>query len=243
MKKLTFIKFALALLLLLSPLVPLNALAASGNVQQNALANLKDRADREIDRRVTSLTALMSRITDLKRLTAGQKSSFSSQIQANISDLERVKTKIANDSDLAAMRSDVKSITESYRIYLVFIPKIHFLAAIDATASAQTKLGNIATELDGKLKTLAANGADVSHLQADLNDMNARLSDASSQTSALENKLITVTPDGYPGNRTVLVDGKNTMASIRKDLADARADARKIVDGIKSLAAVSQPAQ
>src|SRR5574337_626990 len=48
--------------------------------QQDRITDLKTRAQTEIDRRITALTNLITKINDMKRLTSDQKSSFTSQI-------------------------------------------------------------------------------------------------------------------------------------------------------------------
>src|SRR5260221_6677463 len=91
--------------------------------QEDKMARLKTRAENEIDRRVAGLTKLIDRINGIQRLSADQKTTLVSQLQAEISALNSLKAKIASDTDIATLRTDVQSIVKSYRIYALFIPK------------------------------------------------------------------------------------------------------------------------
>jgi septal ring factor EnvC (AmiA/AmiB activator) len=239
MKYLMKLKKSMVVLFLVSVLLlPAYASAtpkAKAEADQQRVDNLKERANREVERRITTLNKLVSQISSIKKLTPDQKTAFSSEIQKNVSDLSSLKAKIGAETDLATVKSDVKSIVDSYKIFGVFMPKIHLLAAVNKTEQAQIKLSTIATRLETQISTLKTVGKDVAGMEADLAEMKAKLTDAKTKITALQAKIIAVTTDGYPGNKGVLVDGKNDLAEIKKDLATARTDAKKIVNAIKSL--------
>ncbi len=64
--------------------------SGTGQAVQARMDNLKDRANREIDRRVDALGKMVDKISGMKRLTADEKSSFTSQINQNIDDLNNL---------------------------------------------------------------------------------------------------------------------------------------------------------
>src|SRR5260370_39951459 len=91
--------------------------------QTDKIVNLKERAGKEIDRRVASLMKLIDRVNAIKRLSTTQKSTFTAEIQVQITNLNNLKAKIAADTDLPTLRIDVQSIVQSYTIYALFMPQ------------------------------------------------------------------------------------------------------------------------
>jgi hypothetical protein len=240
MKKNIYIikEILLSLLLTILLILPAYTFAApkdNSNAEKQRVDNLKERANREIDRRVASLSKLTSRINLIVRITSEQKTSLISEISKNITELTALKNKVTSDTDLATLKGNVKSIVDSYKIYGVFVPKIHLLITINKTDQAQIKLSDIALKLEDRIKTLKDGGKNVTSLEADLIDMKTNLANAKTKIDALQEKIFAVIPADYPGNKGILVDGKNAMASIRKDLATARQDAGKIVEVIKAM--------
>ena len=143
-------------------------------VLNNKTTNLKDRAAKEIERRLTSLNDLISKINGIKKITDAQKSSFSSQIQTEIVSLNTLKTKIDADTDLTALKTDVQSIIKSYRVYALFLPKINILLAADGLDNLADKLSTIAIKLETKINDAKVKGTDVATLNSLLSNLNSK---------------------------------------------------------------------
>jgi len=203
--------------------------------QSNQISNLKLRANREIDRRIAALNKLTTRITNIKKLSSGDKSTLTSQIQTQITDLTSLKSKVDADTDLATLRSDVKSIVDSYRIFALFIPKIHLLAAADSMSQAADNLTTLAAKLQDRIQKAQAAGNDVTNLNAALSDLQAKVADAKTQYQNAENLVLPLTPDGYPANKAQLDQGRAMVKTGAQDLKTARADAVTIINGLKSM--------
>ena len=202
---------------------------------QQKMTNLRERSDREIDRRVLAMNKLLAKINAFQKIATEQKSAFTAEIQNNITELTTLRTKIAADADLTTMRADAKSIVSSYKTFGVFMPKIHLLATIENANQVRVKLLAVSAKLEAQLEIQSADDKDVLALEANLKEMKVALADAEVEIVALEGRIIAVSTEGYPGNKGILTEGKNSMASIRKDLATARQDAAKIIAGIKAL--------
>lgn len=222
-------------LILISPTYVFAAPKDNAAVEKQRIDNLKERANREIDRRISSLSKLTDKISTIARITDAQKASLNTEIANNVAELTSLKDKIATDTELSVLKNDVKSIVDSYRIYAIFIPKIHLLASVNKTDQAQIKLSEIAVKLEAKIKILKDSGKDVSRLETNLAEMKTNLTNAKTKINTLQEKIISVIPSGYPGNKNVLIDGKNTMALIKKDLASARQNAAQVIAGIKAI--------
>ena len=216
--------------------------AATGAGQKNAAtqaertSSLKKRAGQEIDRRTKSLNDLVKRINSVKKLTGDQKSSFSSQIQTEINNLDALlRTKINGDTDFETLKADVKSIVDSYRVYLLFMPKIHILAASDVLLETADKFSALADKLKTRLDQAQSAGKDVSALQTALVDMRAKIQDAKTQAQNAAAAVTPLTAEGYPGNKATLQSARAMLETARKDLKAARVDVTIIRTGLNSL--------
>jgi chromosome segregation ATPase len=171
---------------------------------EKKVGTLQERADREITRRIASLQKLLEKLNTLKRLSADQKASFTKQIQTEIDNLTALQAKIKANRDPATLKTDVQSIVTSYRIYALFMPKITILSTADRVDTIADQLSTLATKLQGRIDKAKSQGKDVTGLQADLSDMQKKIADAKTQEQNAVTSVTSLTPDGYPGNKTTL---------------------------------------
>jgi chromosome segregation ATPase len=204
-------------------------------IQTQAFDNLKQRADTEIQRRVTSLTELITKINSLKKLSATDKSGFANQIQAQIDSLNTLKTKINADTDLATLRTDVQSIILSYRIYVVYLPQTRMLIAADSMGTTADNLTTLSIKLQTLITASGATGDTLTNLQGLLTDMETNIKNANDSYQSVETEILALTPQGYPGNRTTLMDARAKLKTGLTDIKTARDDAKKIVKILRSL--------
>lgn len=205
------------------------AVASKAAVRQDAvISRLKTRADNEITRRVNALTKLMTRITDVKRLTADQKTNLTSQIQDQINSLNTLKAKIDADSDIATLRTDVQSIVKSYRIFALFIPKTYIIAHADRLLDVTDVLTGIQGKLQTRIDSLKSAGNDTTAMQNLITDMTAKLADAKTQATNAISAVLPLTPDGYPANKATLQSARTMLVAARQDLAAAHKDEQQI---------------
>jgi len=224
-------------------LVPVSADAALG-VSANASSSVnvmtkmdkaKDRANREIDRRVAALNKLNNRVGEMVKVSASEKASLSSSIQAQISILNALKIKIDADTDATVLTTDIKSITSSYRIFLLVIPQGAIIAAADRVET----VADLMTTLSAKLQTrIAATSTIDASATTLLADMNAKVSAAAASAVAAQNEVSALVPDN--GNATVQASNKAALLDARAkikvsvtDLEAARADAKNIIKLLK----------
>lgn len=212
-----------------------NPTAKQAQNQTNRITRLKTRADREIDRRIAALNNLITKINSNNRISASDKSTYISQIQSQISTLSTLKSKIDADTDLDTLKTDVKSIVDSYRIFALFIPKIHILSSADSMSQAADKLTAIAAKLQTKIQAAQAAGGDVTALQSALSDLQTKVTDAKTQYQNAESTITPLTPDGYPANKSQLDSAITMIKTGAQDLKTARADAVTIINGLKSM--------
>lgn len=218
----------------------------TGNQQPNRDANkqaseaqllqkLKERGDKEIARRIAGLNHLMDKINGMSKLTADQKAAFASEVNQNISDLNALKAKIDADTDLQTLKTDIKSIVDSYRIFALVMPQINILGTAERTIEVANKMSTFAGKLQVRITEAEQNGKDVAVLKLALADMQAKITDAQTQATNAEDAVMNLDPSGYPGNRTSLEQGWKDLKTAREDFGAASKDGKKIVEGLKAL--------
>lgn len=165
----------------------------------------RDRADQEIMKRITALNGLINRINAMKKLTASQKSSLTSQLNTEIANLQTLKAKIDGDTDLQTLTADKKSVVDSFRVYALFMPKISILAYAD-------RILDIVNDLKAKNPT---------------GDALTKVNDAQTQAQNAINTVLPLDPSGYPGNKTQLVAARSMLKTANQDVRAAWAEMRK----------------
>lgn len=169
-------------------------------IKTKITAQKKEKAIKEIDRRIESMNKMIEKISPIKRITDAQKSTLISQVKTEIANLTALKVKIQNDTDETTLNTNKKSIVNSYRIYALFIPKMTIIAHADAVL-------NLAELMLSKNPT--------SEAQAKIQEAKTLATGAISTVTAL-------TVDSYPANKTQLEAARKSLQSARLNLAAAR---------------------
>lgn len=218
--------------------------AANTEVVANRIAKAKERATQEIDRRITMLTQGNERVQAMKHVSDAIKSSIASTVTEEISSLNTLKTKIASETELAALREDIASITKSYRIFLLVIPQARITVAADKVKTAATSLSTLAGKLQERITAASAAGVDVSVMNASLADMNAKITDAMAQADAAVAAVASLQPDNgdkavQKANTDALKSAREKLRTGQDDIETARKDAHEIVKALKAAGAGS----
>ena len=216
----------------------INRTTASSSPQ--VIAKLIAQADKEITTRISSLNTLSTRIGQMKNVTAAEISSLTANIQSQITTLTTLKTKIDADTDTTVLRTDLKSITDSIRVYMLVIPQGQIIAASDRLNTIASDLAAVGTKLQTRITAAQTAGKDVTSMQASLTDLNAKVADAQTQSQNAINGVSALLPD--QGNTTTAASNTAALKQARtdiqtgtKDLQAARTDAGNILKAIKAL--------
>jgi hypothetical protein len=192
----------------------------------------KTNANREIDRRVKAMTALMARINNLKKLTNDQKTSLVAQLQKAIDDLTALKAKIAADTDEATLKADKQSIIDLYRVFTVLMPKAEIMAhansLLQTIADANTTTANFQTRWQ-------ASGKDLSSLQPFLTARQAKLAEATTQAQNAIATVSSLQPADSPTNKTSLENARGMLKQSRENLRLAHQELVKANRAFKAL--------
>ena len=160
----------------------------------------KDNANREINRRIESMTKMIAKINIIKRLTAIQKSTLISQVKAEIARLTTLRTKVGNDTDLKTLTTDKKTIINSYKTYAFFMPEMTIIAHADAVL----------------------NLVDLMMTKNPTGEALTKINVAKTLSTGVITSIINLTPEGYPANKAQLQSAKTTLQTARLNLAGAR---------------------
>ncbi len=204
----------------------------------------RTRAAQEIERRIEALTKINVRIGGVTKISDQFKANLNTNIQNQITALTALKVKIDGDTDLNTLKTDVQSITKSYRIFALIMPQTHIAAMADRTATAINIMIGIGNKLQARLTEMQNAGADVSALIATLSDMGAKISDAQAKAQAAVDVTATLVPDDgdkdkMAANKAALTEGRDNLKEAHQDLVDARKYITTILKGIRELSASS----
>lgn len=211
----------------------------------NKIPDIKAKGDNLINDRITKLTSFKNAIDARKRLSATQKQQYDTSITAAITNLNTLKTKIDADTDVATLKTDIKSIFTSYRIYAVVVPQIAEQAAADAMSTSADQLGSLADKLQARITEASNKGNDVTSLNSLLSDMRAKIADAKTQYANADSLISGLTPASFnsdqAGTKNTFMTARTDIKTGRQDLQTALQDAKNIRNGLKALKPSGSP--
>ncbi len=197
------------------------------------------KATEEIDRRITALNELNTRIQAMTKVNDQEKANISAFLQSQVGLMASLKAKIVADADIDTLKTDIKSITESYRVFALVMPQGHMIAVTDAIVATSDSLNILAAKLQARIDAVPA-GKDTTTLATLIADMKAKADDSKVQAQAAVNLIAPLTPDN--GDKTIMeknkkafVDAKAKIKLGSDDIKKSREDAKKIVDMLKKI--------
>jgi hypothetical protein len=216
--------------------------AAGVQMSATAMANAKARAGKELDRRLAALESINTRVQAMQKVTDTFKQNLATTVQTQIAAFGALKTKIDADTDGATLKADVQSITESYRVYALVLPQIRIAAAADRAVTISAMMQTLGTKLAARIQAAGNAGADVTVLNTTLNDLAAKISDASTQAQAAVSVSASLAPDQgdkdkMAANKAALATAREDLKTAGKDINDAQKDIASLITGIKKVEA------
>lgn len=215
--------------------------SAAAQRQSDMLARIIQRADQLISVRLSSLQNLLTRVQGDKRLSTTDKSSLTSDINTTISGLQTLKTKIDADTDETTARTDAKSVITTYRVYMVFEPKIRLLTVIGNLQTTSSNVSSLSGQIQTLITSLQSQGKDTSAAQTALNDLNTQLTAINALLSTDKTLVSNVTVN-TTNPQSVFVQIRKDMATVRADFAKIRSDIATIRSTLKLVIKMSPAA-
>lgn len=204
------------------------------------IATAEQRADTEISRRIAALNSLSARVNAMAKISASDKSSLSSTISAQIAAMNALQAQIAADiaaNSTSSLKTDIQSITKSYRIFALVIPQGAIDAAADRVLDIASSFATLSTQLQTRITAAQNAGNNMDTSVTALADMNAKIADAQTQANAVAVELSSLKPDNgdatvKASNTAALKDARSKVQAGQADLVAARKDAGTIVKAL-----------
>jgi hypothetical protein len=183
----------------------------------------------QIDGRLAALHTMSSALGSVRKLTAAHKSALSGLVTADTNALNALRTKVAGETTVAAVRADATAMIRDYRVYLLLGPQVRLVAALDVTDAAVTTLRQVHDKLATAVAAAKQSGKDTTAAEAKLADLSAQLDAVTAATAGKAGDLLAVVPGA---DKTVITDAikpiRDAVKSARTDLRTAVADAKAV---------------
>ena len=195
------------------------------SAEVNALANdhtlilaeqvdqLKQIGAAQVAKREATLSSLRRDIDSHARLGSSQVAALLAVVDGVQGQLQSLGAKIAGDSLVDVLRSDVLSVDTSTRVYGLIDPMVHIALAADVVI-------NEAGSLASHRSTLAGEAAARSTLNSPreaflLAELGSQVSQLQAAAETVVSQVLQLRPGGYPGNAS-------TLQALKSDLVSAQ---------------------
>jgi hypothetical protein len=199
------------------------------------VASLRAFGDCEIQRRLVTLSKLMSAVSTSKGLTTADAAALNSKIGAATSELNTLKTSIDAQKMLPALRLDVVQIVTKVRVYQLMGPQVRLTNAADIVIALKAHFDGISTALATRIANAQAKGKDVTAAQAALNAMNTAVASADALAAPLPARLLALTTADFQSTAgpTSLLSARTSILKARDYLKAAATDGRNVLADLK----------
>jgi hypothetical protein len=210
-------------------------LAQAAKGPSATVASVQAFATCEIDRRLTTLAALSTRVSSARALLGTHASTLAAEIAGERSGLIGLRAHVAADTTLIAVRADLVRIVTEFRVYVLVVPQVNLTIAADAVVAAKAKFDQIGTALAARIATAAAAGRDTTAAQAALDAMNASVAAAVALAGPIPGQILPLTPAQFNAGTAgpVITAARTALAGARDDLKAAAASAKACLQALK----------
>ncbi len=205
----------------------------------HGIGELRRFGDCEIDRRLTVLGRLATRVSDSPTLTDADRAALSSQISSTQSGLTALRNTIDHETDVTALKADIRNIATDYRVYVLVVPKTVEVIAADRLQAGYTRFENVEQRLANAIAAAKAAGKDVTQAQADYDAMASKVDEAESLLTPVVGSIINMTPADWNTGTAgpALKSARGTLLQVRGLFTGAHPDARACVADLRALGA------
>ena len=203
------------------------------------LTELKARADQAVKDRLAQIDKLTGRINGAGA-DCGQNGDVAGQLANDRTGLQQLDATIQAETDGKQAVAEYRRIFIDFRIYWLQTPKTHEVVACDRETKADATLTSLEQKIQARVDEARTKGYDVSGAQPALNDMGAKLSDATTHAKQASSSVADLQPDKgdqsvLAANFAALSKGRQDLHTAWTDLQTARRDAHTAIDDLKNL--------
>jgi len=196
----------------------------------------KARVELEIVRRISSLNKLIPKINSTKKLSSIQKTLFINEVNTQVAYLSSLKQTITNQTNFQALVGLASTISsDSFKSFAVIVPKVSIIVIADKINVLGDSFTNNANKLIQKIEELRSSKKDMTSVEKTLGNMLFMMGDAANRAETAVVKVFPLTAEGYPKNKSILLDAKSRLQKSSKNLSSAAKDAQKIVSSLSTI--------
>ena len=215
-----------------------NAQSATGTpavskATQARITKIQTRADQEITRRIDGMNLLITRLGQMAKLSDSDKTTLTSELQSNITNLKTLQSTIDSETVIATLQTDVKSIASTYRIFALVMPRDNVIAAADKLASTVDALNILSTKISSRLTDPNFTISNMTSVTDTLGEIKAKLQDASTQAQNAINAVVPLVPDN--SDKSVMASNTSALKTARGYIKTGTADIKTVLAEIKAL--------
>ena len=215
-------------------LTPTPPQTAEWQAQKTEIA--KARAELEIVRRISALNKLVPKINSTKKLSSIQKTLLINEVNTHVAYLSSLKQTIANQTNFQALVGLANTISsDSFKSFAVIVPKVSIIAIADKINVLGDSFTNNANKLIEKTEKLRNAKKDVAAVQKTLGHMLFMMGDAANRAETAVVRVFPLTAEGYPKNKSILLDAKSRLQKSSKNLSSAAKDAQNIANSLAAI--------
>jgi len=202
-----------------------------------------DKVAKELSDRQATLAALTSSVASNKELTATDRTALQNLLGPETTGINALAAIVAaatpENTTIAQLRQDAKTMVDQYRVYLVMSRQVHLTEAADAQTDVEVKLAGD----EAKIQAAIAKAGNPPDAVKAYNDLLTQVGNAASATGKADiPAVLAVTPPGYPADGAPLATARTSLQSAQQDLKAARADIQIIRNALQQGKASTTPA-
>ncbi len=207
--------------------------ARTGSTTEERMQYVQGRGDNMISQRIASLNQLLTRIQSMKKLSSSEQASLAASIQTEITTLTNLETQVNGDTSTTSLRTDVASITKSYRVYALIEPQAQISAASDRILNIVSMVGTVVTKIQTRISSDATLNSNAT-IQVDLSDITSKTADATTEANTAVTETSSLQPDNgdttvVASNTAALKDARTKVQTAQSDLQAAEKDVQAII--------------
>lgn len=196
------------------------------------LAQIQAAASTATSARITSLKEAIAKVNANTSLTASDRAEVLTTFNADITAMGTLEAKVQADTTVETAQADYREIFTGYRVYAVAIPQAYEAGAADRlTGTAIPKLQSAHDKLAANLAAHPEKWSTA--MKAQLDDMQAKITDASNHANGQAAKALSVTPAQYNADKTVITSIRASLKTATTDAKAAEADGRALLKALK----------
>lgn len=189
-----------------------------------------------IDKRTAAIQKYDGLLNQTKYISDAALAKAQGELSRVNGEISSLKTKILAETDIPALKEDVKSIVNNYRVYQVFLPQAAGLVSVDRMKTYEAKLNETKNKISQKTDELEGQGKDTSAIRNLISLAEGNISAGAGYIATAENKFASMTITDFEGARTLKIDGRSALNSARQGFSEARKNMRDAAQEIKKLA-------